>query len=205
MKKSQQKLLFILIGVIIILAAVFWGIQSKEQTEFEAQNAVETVNRPELGFSFGYTAGPDALSMVEPPVSGQPLEAAFIIMPSSEYVAFANGEDEDVGPTISLFVFQYGDDEMPVEVEMLGKAEKLMAWAQENQSITSINNTTSDITDFELDGLRGISYESEETYKQDIRLFRLGDRHYMFVGQYQSNGDDMDKYFDEVLSTIKFD
>lgn len=205
MNKKNKIILLVVIALAVAAAIVFFAYESKEQAAFDAQNAVETVERPDLGLSFGYTAGPDALSMVQPPVSGKPLEAAFIIMPSSEYVAFANGEDTDVGPTISLFVFTYGDNEMSAEVEQLSKSEKLLAWAQENQTLTSINDTTTDVVDFELDGLKGISYQAQGAYPQDIKLFRQGDRNYMFVGQYENAGDDMDKYFDEVLNTIRFD
>tara|TARA_B100001179_G_C18578226_1_gene398568 strand:- start:153 stop:770 length:618 start_codon:yes stop_codon:yes gene_type:complete len=204
MNKKNKILLLVVIAIVAVAAIIYFVIDRKEQAIFDSQNAVETVMRDDLGFEFGYTAGPDALSMVEPPVTGQPMEAAFIIMPSSEYVAFANGEDQDVGPTISLFVFRYSDNEMASTTEVLSKDEKLMTWAQENQTLTSINNATSDVVDYELDGLKGISYTAEAEYKQNIKLFRLGDRNYMFVGQYRDKGDQMDKYFEEVLSTVRF-
>lgn len=222
MKLQKTHIIVLLVLVLAVAIGILYATYLKPQAEFDAQNAVETVSRPEVGLEFGYLAGPDALSMVEPPVEGEPLQAAFILLPSQEYVEIHNNPEQntEAPPSISLFVFTKpdlqsatatantevtGTTSTSTETVELSRLDELRQWAMTNQNLTSIHLALAEPEETELDGLTGLRYTADGLYRQDIQLFSYRDRIYMFVGQYMSEDDPLRQYYTDILSTIHFD
>lgn len=202
--KDKRIVIAAVAALIVVAAAATYFLVIKPKAEFAAFNAVETVARPDLGLAFSYTAGPDALSMVEAPVSGEPLKGAFILMPSSRYVEFHNNQGGDVGPTISLFVFSQPTMSSK-NAEALSRRDELLLWAENNQGLTSYNNLQGEVTDVSIDGLKGVTYVAQATYQQQVYLFLYQDHIYMFVGQYSDTSDYTYKVYKDVIESVQFD
>lgn len=203
MNQNQKKIALIILVAVIVCGTALYFFQIKPSAEFAAQNATETITRDELGIEFQYVAGPDALSLFEPSVSREPLLGSFILMQSPDFVALRNKESEDTPPSISLFIFEYNDNEMPKEVEELSRQEKVLYWAKENQVLTTVTDETV-LENAEIDGVKAYRYQNQGLYPQTIYLAMYQGKMYMFVGQYENSSDQMQKYFDDIISTIAF-
>lgn len=203
MNKNTKKIAIIAAFAVALLAISLYFFQVRPAAEFAAQNAAETIVNEDLSFEFKYTAGPDALSMFEPSVNRSPLLGSYVLLPSHDFVAIRNQQASGTPPTISIFVYDFSDTALPVEIESLGRSEKILAWARANQALTGL---TEDVEPqpAELDGVSGFEYKYPSTYNQTIRLHSYDNKLYMFVGQYENNGDQMQDFYEEVLASVLF-
>ena len=203
MNKNTKKIAIIAVFAIALLAVSVYFFQVRPAAEFAAQNAAETIVNEDLSFEFKYTAGPDALSMFEPSVNRAPLLGSYVLLPSQDFVAIRNQESSDTPPTISIFVYDFSDTALPFSIESLGRSEKVLAWARANQALTGLSEDIEPQA-VELDGVTGFEYQYPSTYNQTIRLHSYDNKLYMFVGQYENQGDQMQKFFDDVLESVLF-
>lgn len=210
MNKHQKIKIVLAVGLVAVLCIVVYFLVLQPKATFEASNAVEKVDRPEVGLEFSYLAGPDALSLFEPASLTAPTLSAFIIMPSDEFLKVRSQEAQDTPPSISIFVF---DNPEPARVRTEATAssteeptssDKLRLWAEENEGFTGITEASADVEEVKVDGLKGIKYKNEALYKQEIYLFSYQRKVYMFAGQYENDGDDMQGYFEDILASVSF-
>jgi hypothetical protein len=200
------------IAILLILAAIgatYYVMVLQPQQVFEAQNAVVRIDRPDTGLEFSYVEGPDALSLFEPSTVTEPLHSVFILVPSPQFVALRNQEEIETPPSITLFAYDKRNaydrpNENDPEGGDLSRRDRLLRWANENDGVTGISRALAEPADIELDGLSGLFYQNEGAFKQDIYLFSYQDRIFFFVGQYQTEGDQMQQYFKDVLETVYF-
>lgn len=200
MNKKTIITIAVIAALLLIIGAAYF-LQSKERSEFQAANAAEPVVNEELSLEFAYVAGPDALSMFEPSSNREPLLGSYILLPSADFVAIRNQESERTPPSISIFVYDFSDSALPVEIESLGRSEKVLAWARANQGLTGLTDAI-EPESVELDGVSGFRYQYPAEYEQTIQLHSYDHKLYMFVGQYD-NGDMQDLY-EEVLESVRF-
>jgi hypothetical protein len=195
-----------IIALLALVAALYYMLILKPEQTFDAQNAAITIERPEAGLEFSYVAGPDALSLFEPETVQEPLSNVFIFVPSTQYVALRNQEEIDTPPSISLFVYnQLNAFERPDENgEDLPRIDRIKRWANENDGVTGISRAIAEPVPAEIDGLRGLYYQTEGTFLQDVYIFSYQDRIHFFVGQYEEEGDQMQQRFEELLENIYF-
>lgn len=206
--KSGIKYLYIAItlGTLVIAGGLYYVLVQQPAADFAAQNAVATITRPEAGLEFSYMEGPDAFSLFEPETVADPMNSAFILIPSEQFVALRNQEEIDTPPSISLFVYnQLNRYDRPDEVtgEDISRRDRLIRWANENDSITSISQAES-ITDIEVDGVSGISFNVQGAFPQTIYLISYRDFIYFFVGQYNSEGDALQEAFTDLVDSMYF-
>lgn len=210
MKKQQKIKIVLILGLVALVCVALYSLVLQPKATFEASNAVEKMDRPEIGLEFSYLAGPDALSLFEPASLTDPVLSAFIIMPSSEFLKVRSQEAQDTPPSISIFVFDNPErDQVKLEAaasstEELTYSDKLRLWAEKNEGFTGITEADGDIEEVEVDGLKGIKYKNEALYKQEIYLFSYQYKIYMFAGQYENDGDDMQEYFNDILDSVFF-
>lgn len=210
MKNHKNFKIIAAVGIILVLVAALYFLILAPKANFEASNALELVDRPEMGLEFSYLAGPDALSLFEPEGLNKPVLSAFIIMPSSDFLKVRSQEEIDTPPSISIFVFD-NPERAQVKIEALGsttenlsRTDKLRLWGEKNEGFTGISSATSDIEEVEIDGLKGIKYSNEASYKQDIYLFSYQEKMYLFAGQYEKDGDKIKQYFTDILNSVSF-
>lgn len=207
MKKSV-KFIYVSVAVLLIafIAALYYVLVFQPEETFNAQNGAITIERPEAGLEFSYIAGPNSLSLFEPETVQEPLSSVFILVPSAEYVAIRNQEEIETPPSITLFVYnQLNAYDRPGENgEDLPRAERLVRWANENDGVTGISRALAEPASVEVDGLRGLNYQTEGAFLQDVYLFSYQDRIFFFVGQYEEEGDQMQHLYEDLLESIYF-
>jgi hypothetical protein len=211
MKTSKKSILFTIlaIGIIAVLAAAYYVARVQPQQAFDAQNAPATIVRPEAGLEFTYLEGPDAFSLFEPSTVAEPLQSAFIIVPSPQFVALRNQEEIETPRSISLFVYDKRNaydrpDENSPEGEDLSREGRLLRWAAENDSITGLSQAIAEPTEIDIDGVSGLTYQTVGTFPQTIYLVSYRDFIYFFVGQYETEGDAMQEAFSNLIDSIYF-
>lgn len=200
MKLSKKTLL---ITLFIILAGVTYYFVALDRAEISTAEQ-QKVDRPDLPLYFSYPSGESGLSLIEPPVDGENLTQAFILIPAKKYTEYQESSlDGDAPATISIFVFNLPDD-TATGTERVGRIARLQNWALDNQSLTLFDQTNGTPDIVELDGVRALNYSTETSYKQDIYLVSYKARVYMFVGQYEKSTDDIHKVFSEVIASVAF-
>lgn len=150
---------------------------------------------------FKFPSGPDALALIEPPtgdVVETGIKEVYLLMDNKEYLDFS--KEGGVPPaTISMFVLPYVE---VVETDGLKRAEKLQAWAVANPQFSSWGAATTELQSVEIDGVQAITYKTESVYKQDVYVALHNDDIYVFTGQYEKEGDDMQKMFTGILAEV---
>lgn len=197
-----QKKIYLIITLLIIAvaAAASYVFFFRPQARYVEFNQSELVSRPAIDLEFSFVAGPDALSLVEAPVEGEPLKGAFILMSSSDYIEVHNNTATETPASISIFVFTLPEQEN----QDLSKTDLLREWAMDNQSLTGINVSEGEPEEIELDGVKGIKYNTVGAYNQEVQLFNHRGRAYMFVGQYDDTTEDLRDDFEELMQTVVF-
>ena len=199
---NTQKKIYIIITVLIfaVVAAAAYVFFFKPQARYVAFNQAELVSRPDINLEFSYVGGPDALSLIEAPVEGEPLKGAFILMPSGDYIEVRNNPEAETPASISIFVFTLPEQKNGD----VSRIDALRQWASDNPALTGINDAEGETEEVRIDGVKGIAYKTEGAYSQEIQLFSYREHIYMFVGQYDGTADDLSDEFKELLSTVVF-
>lgn len=200
-----KKKTYIIISLLLlaVVAAASYAFFFRPQARYVAFNQAELVSRPDINLEFSYVGGPDALSLVEVPVEGEPLRGAFIMMPSSDYLLVRSDPEAETPASISIFVFTL--PELSSEnAEETSRMDKLKAWANDNPSLTGIGETENEPEEIELDGVKGLKYMTEGAYPQEIRLFIYRGFVYMFVGQYEDSSDNLRDEYEALMQTVFF-
>lgn len=167
-----------------------------------AVTAQMPISSPVAPLMFKFPSGPDALALIEPPtgdVAETGIKEVYLMMDSAEYQEFSKEETATPPATISVFVLPYVAAE---GVDGLKRAEKLRAWAIANPQFSSWAAAITEPEQVEVDGVRAITYKTESVYKQDVYLALYSDDIYVFTGQYESEGDEMQEMFADILASV---
>lgn len=197
-----------LISAGVILAVVAFAVYSqfiKPQLDNRTITAVvpTVIAQPDLDFEFSYPSGEAGLSLIEPPIattSESMLRKVFIMMQTEDYIDYQGKEGaEDAPPTISVLVFDNQADEGEG-----GRVTRLQNWAQTNSVLTGFDQLSAETEVVEIDGAKALHYQSVGEYKKDIYLISHSGNVYLFVGQYQEEGDYLQTTFKDLIGSILF-
>lgn len=206
MKSTQKRNLFIVAAVLLLAAALFYFVVAKPNMDNKTVETVvnETIVNNQVGLRFSYPSGMDGLSIIEPPVGEDgPLQAAYILMPTQDYIAFqstSTPQDTEAPASISIFAFTapkpiYGDNEPTYE-------ERLRTWATQNDALTSFTLATSEVTKEKIDGLDMLTYTTDGLYTQKIYLGLYDTFVYMFVGQSNGENTQLSEQFQALMQSV---
>ncbi len=146
----------------------------------------------ELGLTFSYLLGGGGYVLIEPPKGSQEHEEfvrAFILMKTSEYEEMQGAEGREGPPTMNITVFK------PTE-------RHVAFWLENNFGYTGYEGEREP---FVVDGVTGLSYETDGLYRGKTVAVLHNDFLYLFTASYHEQDDGRLDAFTEFLATVKFD
>lgn len=204
---SRNTILYVAVALTIVFVA---GLIYTQFLKPELDNRTEVVvsqmsiTSPVAPLMFKFPSGQDALALIEPPtgnVASTGIKEVYLMMDNDKYNEFSKNEGEIPPASISIFVVPYVE---AFGVEEMSRVEKLRAWAIENPQFSSWAAATTEPESFEVDGVRSITYQTESVYKQNVHLVLYSDDIYIFTGQYEVEGDEMQTMFNDILASVIF-
>lgn len=205
----MQKNIFLYIAVAVsILFIIGIGYTQLLKPQLDNRTVSETVRMPitspEVGLTFTYPSGQDALALIEPPIDDaqSPVSEVYILMQNDEYNKYTNENGGTPPPTISVFVLPYIE---PADVEGLSRTERLVKWATLNPAFSSYGVATSEPEETEIDGSRAIKYQTKSVYNQTVYLTMYDKNIYIFTGQYREENDILRELFTGVIDSVILD
>jgi hypothetical protein len=202
---SKNTFLYLALALTVVFVAGFVYTQYlKPQLDNRPVAAVAqmSISSPVAPLMFKFPSGDGALALIEPPtgdVSSTGIKEVYLMMDSQQYVEFSKSEDETPPATISIFVLPYVE---AIGAEEMNRVGKLQAWAVANTQFSSWGAATTEPQPVEVDGVRAITYKTESVYKQDVYLVLYADDIYVFTGQYETEGDEMQTMFNDILASV---
>ena len=196
----SPKVYFSVLAVVAVLIAGFFWFGQEEPRVVEDQ----LVENSEYRLSFNYPGGPDGYELVESNTSDRFLQS-YVIVEGSELEKFQTTEVELAPPTMSIFMFQLPEEEVPEGEERPGRITRLQNWAQANAGLTAFDQIygTPDIV--EIDGVKALEYTTDGPYQQTVYLVSYRGTIYMFLGQYDRPTDQIKQDFETLLQTVRFE
>jgi hypothetical protein len=212
---SSQKIIGLVVIGLIILGIFYYTATiftpRAEAPEVSQVAPTETVKREQIGLSFAYPTGDTGFTLIEPPAAtSSALLASFMLFPTVPYRGLKEKtEPGEVPAGIHIFVFSTPKT-AKTETEATTTATedrmtRLLKWANDNNSITSVTKAKTSPATVTLDGLKTLQYQADGLYQQDIYLTSYKNRVYMLVGQYTDMNDYTYTAFQELLKTVAFE
>ncbi|NQV88738.1 MAG: hypothetical protein HQ488_00240 [Parcubacteria group bacterium] len=198
MNKSTLNLILL---SILLVAGIGYGVFLSNDDFFEGEVPVDSEEDvdsnmiqydEELGLTFSYQSGEDGYLLIEPPNSTQEHEElvkAFILMKTSEYKELQGAEGGEGPPTMNVTVFK------PTE-------RHVAFWLENNFGYTGYEGEREP---FVVDGVTGLSYETDGLYRGKTVAVLYGDFLYLFTASYHEQDDGRLDAFTEFLATVQFD
>ena len=184
----------------------FFGPHAKNRTV--VTNTNERIVNEELEFSFAFESGESALSSIES-LPGQLDDARILkmyvlmeVMKLQDYRSDTEGKEPPPAITVLVFERTEADKLADDTATSTPYIDKMKNWAVANDQYTNINSASSEVEEVDIDGAPGIHYKVDGAYKQSIYLTKYQGRMYLFVGQYEEEGDYMNTSFQELVDSI---
>ncbi len=213
---NRNNLIYTIVGAVVIIAliaAYAWYRYSTDENR-TISSTKETVLAEEFALSFSYPVGENALTLIEPPVEGQPFKKAYLLIPNNEYEAFRqNTETGEAPAAISVFIFDLppaASSTPPTEVngtttDRSSRMVRLEEWAKSNSALTSYNLAKSAPEIVEIDGLKAYHYRADGLYQQEVYIGSYQGNVYLFIAQFNAETDQTFTAFQELIASISFD
>ncbi len=201
----------IIITLIVVLLAVlagagyyFFGPPSHDKMVIK--DVMQRISNPELSFSFAFDSGETALSSIEstPEQFGEEnFLKMYVLMKTADLNEYQNGlEGRTLPPAISVLVFQRTEADKMAEASSTTAFDKVKLWSMNNAEYTNIDFAVSDIEEVEIDGAPTAHYKADKNYPQEVYVTKYGDKMYLFVGQYEEEGDYMHNAFKAMVESV---
>jgi hypothetical protein len=192
-----------------VVAVAYLWFKAHPSSDTTVPQSKETVLADEFGFSFSYPVGDNGLTLIEPPIEGNPFKKAYILMPDQDYEAFKliTGGTETPA-SVSVFVYEFEDDETATGTDAIEKPNRitrLQNWAKDNAQVTSFNLAKGTPDIIEIDSVKALHYKADGLYQQDIYLASYRGFIYMFTAQYNAETDITFQAFQEIIASVSFD
>ncbi len=202
---SKNTILYIAVAVTIVFVVGLVYTQFIKP-ELDNRTVVETsqmtITSPVAPLMFKFPSGQDALALIEPPtgnVASTGIKEVYLMMDNNDYNEFSKNEGGTPPASISIFIVPYVE---ALGAEEMKRAEKLQAWAIANPQFSSWVAATTEPERVEVDGVQAIRYQTESVYKQNVYLALYADDLYIFTGQYETEGDEMQVMFNDILASV---
>lgn len=203
---SLQKAIVIVIAV-AALGTAGWFVYHWNQDRTISVVAMQPIVREDLNLTFTYPSGQNGYSLIEPPIpeatSALGLEAAFLLLPTPQYITYQQQNNEGVPPP-ALSVFVYAAPE-PAEGDERSNNELLLDWAKSNKSLTGLDESLiPGVSATKVDGVNAYQFSTEGIYQQHTYLMYYRGRYYVFAGQYEVVGDEQEHVFNDLIDSVVF-
>lgn len=208
---KKQYLIYSGVLVLVAVGILLYQQVIKPQLDNRTVSVVVPmlIENEDLSFAFTYPSGEDAYSLIEPPLppeTSNGLKKAYLIMDTKAYLEYQDlDEASEAPPAVSVFVFERLDEVLGVAPED-SRAAKLEAWAKHYDAYTSfsVDKRTAEPEAITVDGVKGIRYETDGLYQQQIYLLDHQGNVYMFVGQYNEKTDATYSMFNDLMASVMF-
>lgn len=199
---------FIASVLLIALGGAYYFFGPKADERMVVTNVTERITNNDLKFSFAFSSGETALSLVDSKLGergSNGLLYMYLLMETKSLNDYYNQpENGETPPAITVLVFEQSESDED-SVEDLSRTDKIKNWAKENSSLTSFDLAKGEIIETEIDGIQALKYQSDGLYSQEIYIVKYKDLMYLFVGQYEEEGDYLNSSFASVVESIWFD
>ena len=210
----NKKIILAAILVLVVTIGI-WKLTNWDKTRTVPTVVEARVERPELGISFAFPSGEEALGIMQPEVAllvnGQVLSGVFILTDNKTETKARESRPEGIEiPRISIFVFEKATSSEDVSLNTasstmsVSKYDLLKSWSESNNSLSGFDKINGEIYSVEIDNVPAINYVSEGVYLQDTYVVTYHGRTFMIVGQYIVDGDEMNTMFQQVVESIYF-
>ena len=204
---------YITIGVLVVLlGGLVWFLISSQKHSTLTIPMSERVERPDMSLSFKYPEQ-GVMRVMEGGLSlgNMTMDGTFVI-----------GSSTESAPVISAFVFTETEalfDESEVASGLVStttesedspvldetKEEKIRSWLRANNHLTNYESARDESTQ-NLDGVTALRYKtSGSTYQQIVYAVIFRNRHYVFMGQFESANDLYEQQFEAFIDSIYFE
>lgn len=203
----MNKKTFLILGIIIVILALLVGYQlfmSRKATDAGGQTTQQAVHSKDFGISFTYPMGNDGFTLIEPNGGDKGMLKAYLMLPTTEYDSYKNGDDSDAPAGMNVFVFAL-QDATATSSETDTRISELQNWAADNNTLTQFKQAKNTPDVVELDGIKGLHYQAQGLYQQDVYLVSYKSRVYMMVGQYDKQTDHTYTAFQDLIKTVSFE
>jgi len=183
----------------------FFGPQAKDR--MVETNVFDRIVNQELEFSFAFDSGESALSSIES-IPGQlddeRIQKMYVLMETEKLQSYQSNEVEggEPPPAITVLVFDRTEADKIAEASSTSAVEKTKKWAESNDQYTNVSSASTEIEEVDIDGAPAIHYKVDGKYSKDVYVVKYGKRMYLFVGQYESEGDYMNTAFKDLVESI---
>lgn len=214
---NRNNLVYTIVGVLVVvglLGAYAWYRYSTDENRTISTDK-ETVVADEYALTFSYPVGDNGLTLIEPPVEGQPFKKAYLLIPSDAYTAFTqNTEATEAPAAVSVFLFDLppaASSTSATETATTGSSTlssrmtRLQNWAIENAPLTSFNLSQGTPEVVEIDGVNAFHYRADGLYQQDVYLATYQGNVYLFISQFNAESDLTYTAFQDMINSISFD
>lgn len=208
LQKQIKYVAFGVLGIALIIMAVI-AARSWFQDRTVSVTVNEKIERPALNLEFTFPSGDAAYSFIEPKFDstttpGGP-EAAFIMIDTDEYLAFEQQTtDGETPPTMTIFVYPETPDAAATTTQPSERLTRVRAWAAAHNDLTSFAGARATPEEVVIDGVKALHYQTDGLYPQDVYIALHRNRYYLFVGQYDGEGDSRYTDFQKLMSTVTF-
>lgn len=209
---SPKKIITLAMVAIILIGLAVFVVRPWLQNRTVSTVVQEKIERPAVHLEFTFPGGAEAYSFIEPQFNGTATpgapEAAFIMIDTDEYQAYeqktSNGETP---PTMSILVFPEPAENIAATAttgESVDRMTRLRNWAEANTVLTAYTNAKKAPEEVEIDGVKLLHYQADGLYPQDIYIALHRGKFYLFVGQYDGEGDARYTDFQNLMATVSF-
>lgn len=209
---NNKKWLFLLFLLVVVLGASFYWFNGPAKDRAMSISVEEKVVRPDLNFSFSFLGGVNALSYTESApetLTDNNLLKAFVLMETKRQRNYLKEKGASVPPAITILIFRKTDftdsGSQATSSERLSSFDYLAKWTDVNSGYTGSRHAVSDYVDTEIDGRTALNFQSELGFKQDTYVARYRDKVYLFVGQYEQDGDFMQQAFKDLIASVRLE
>lgn len=206
----KQKYLIAALVVVLVLGAFWFITKSNKTAEQVAIPMSEAVEREDLGMSFRY---PDTYELRQMEggleLNGLLMQGAFTISSTTEGLPVTSGfvfreavdvlDETDVAAGVVSTTTEDTSSTTP-----LTKEEQLRAWAENNEALTSYESRTGEPSIVKVDGVDALFFTTNAGQLQDTYVIVYRNDMYLFVGQYETEGDVYQQNFKAFIDSIYF-
>ena len=186
----------IIIGAIIVLAAVGYGIaQTMPDRATKPPPVIETTTyrSSPLGIEFTYRSGERGYVLAEAPIKdpAHHLVKAFTLMRSVDAAQTPpiGGEGP---PVMAIYVFGNPEKQFP------------QTWADNHLQYSNIDLAMGQVREAVVGGANAIRYRADGLYASEVAVVAHGDSMYLIIGQFIEENSDIRRDFEPLLASIRF-
>lgn len=207
-------------GIVLVLLVVgaVWYFGSDDTagpTTSPIAGEAEQVVNEQQNVEFTYYGGPEGYTLLESP-AGANLGSAELVKAYTLVNTVAYNENnqstQGVGqniPAISVLIFNQPTSTPAAESASgtsTGAATEptLAEWAAAHSGFTAYGIRNGEPEEVRIDNISAIHYTSDGPFPSETYVLKHRGKYYVFIGQYEADGDDIRKAFQQLMQEVYF-